>query len=111
MVTKKIETVELPQDIADMSTKDVLKELKGFWQHWQDIGKVFQGGVIEKILPNGGSGFIRTDDNESYYFNFKDAKCNKQLLVPGNRMKFVLMDRMDRKKNTVKKNAVDIRLA
>lgn len=108
---KKIETVELPQDIADMSTKDVLKELKGFWQHWQDIGKVFQEGVIEKILPNGGSGFIRTDDNESYYFNFKDAKCNKQLLVPGNRMKFVLMDRMDRKKNTVKKNAVDIRLA
>lgn len=106
---KKGKTLEFPHDIAGMSTKDVLKELKILWQQWQDAGKEFHEGTIERILPNGGSGFIRAENGESHYFNFRDAKCKQALLQPGSRVKFVLIDRMDKKKNQMKKNAIDIR--
>ena len=87
---------------------DVLKELKPLWWEWCNIGRVFASGRIEKILPNGSSGFIRGEDGRSFYFSFKDARCRRDKLQPEAEVRFALEERLDRKKNQWKENAVEI---
>ena len=74
----------------------------------RNIGRVFASGRIEKILPNGSSGFIRGEDGRSFYFSFKDARCRRDKLQPEAEVRFALEERLDRKKNQWKENAVEI---
>ena len=105
---KKDENWQLPEEIAALSKADVLKELKPWWWEWWNIGRVFASGRIEKILPNGSSGFIRGEDGRSFYFSFKDARCRRDKLQPEAEVRFALEERLDRKKNQWKENAVEI---
>ena len=70
--------------------------------------KVFLEGQVKKILPSGRSGFIDATDGKSYFFAFADVRIGRKHLTEGSSVRFTLAKRMDRKKNRLSDNAVEI---
>lgn len=98
----------ISEDISKMNIGAVLRELKEIWKTWKESNLVFLHGVVNKILANGNSGFIKDDKGNSYYFNGKDVVSGKKKLVVGAKVKYTLVDRLDKSKNVVKPSAVNI---
>ena len=61
----------------------------------------------EKLSYRCGD-LIQDEQGGQYYFNAKDYTHGKQKPIVDQRVRFTLVDKLDRKKNEVKKNAVDI---
>ena len=99
---------EIPEELAAMDKQTVLKELNSFWRKWKDKDKVYFTGTVRKLLGEGKSGFIESDDGKSYYFNARDFQRRNTVPQEGMRVRFTLTDRMDKSKGVVKPNATDI---
>ena len=99
---------QFTEEIASMNQEEVLRRLRPFWKEIRDKDKVFYTGTVERILPNGRSGFIRSDRGESYYFVARDLIQNRQMPSEGTKVRFTLADKLDRSKGVIKKNAVEI---
>lgn len=99
---------EIPEDIAALDKQETLRELRGFWRTQRDKDKVFLEGQVKKILPSGRSGFIDAADGKSYYFSFADVQSGRKHLTEGSSVHFTLAKRLDRKKNRLSDNAVEI---
>ena len=97
-----------PEDIVSMDKQTILNNLKKFWHQEKNRGLEFFEGTIIKILPNDKSGFIEDTLGNSYYFNIRDFVKKINSLTIGLRVRFTLAERMDKKKNEIKKNAVEI---
>lgn len=95
-------------DVSAMDKAEILKTLKPLWKEWRSAAKSYLTGVVIRVLPEGGSGFIQDEQGGQYYFNAKDYTHGKQKPIVDQRVRFTLVDKLDRKKNEVKKNAVDI---
>ena len=67
-----------------------------------------RSGYISKILPHGKSGFIRTDDGESYFFNKFQFKGDEDDFKEGVNVLFYLEEGYDKSKDEFKLNAVNI---
>lgn len=98
----------IPEDIAAMDKQATLRELRDFWRAQRDKDKIFLEGKVQKILPSGRSGFIHTADGKSYFFSFADVQAGRKHLTEGASVRFTLAKRMDRKKNRLSDNAVEI---
>lgn len=98
----------IPEDIAAMDKQATLRELRDFWRTQRDKDKVFLEGQVKKILPSGRSGFIDATDGKSYFFSFADVQSGRKHLTEGSSVRFTLAKRMDRKKNRLSDNAVEI---
>ena len=98
----------IPEDIAAMDKPATLRELREFWRAQRDKDKVFLEGQVKKILPSGRSGFIEAAEGKSYYFSFADVQSGRKHLAEGSSVRFTLAKRMDRKKNRLSDNAVEI---
>lgn len=94
-------------EIAGMDKPAVLNRLKPFWREMRDKDKVYLTGTVDRLLGEGASGFIAADDGGSYYFNAKDMRTHGGAEI-GRRVRFILVDRLDKSKGVVKKNAVEI---
>lgn len=101
---------EIADDIASMEKKATLQQLQDFWKKHRDKDKVYVDGVISKLLPSGRDGFVKDDAGKEYYFNFRDAACNRNKLTVETPVKFVLGERFDKKKNIWKMNAIEVNL-
>ncbi|MEE0482245.1 MAG: hypothetical protein UDD25_08395 [Mitsuokella jalaludinii] len=99
---------KIPEDIAAMDKPATLRELREFWRAQRDKDKVFLEGQVKKILPSGRSGFIEAAEGKSYYFSFADVQSGRKHLAEGLSVRFTLAKRMDRKKNRLSDNAVEI---
>lgn len=99
---------KIPEDIAAMDKPATLRELREFWRAQRDKDKVFLEGQVKKILPSGRNGFIDAADGKSYYFSFADVQSGRKHLAEGSSVRFTLAKRMDRKKNCLSDNAVEI---
>lgn len=99
---------KIPEDIAALDKQATLRELKDFWRTQRDKDKVFLEGQVKKILPSGRGGFIDAADGKSYYFSFADVQSGRKHLTEGSSVRFTLTKRMDRKKNRLSDNAVEI---
>ena len=95
-------------DVSAMDKAEILKTLKPLWKEWRSAAKSYLTGVVIRVLPEGGSGFIQDEQGGQYYFNAKDYTHGKQKPIVDQRVRFTLVDKLDRKKNEVKMNAVDI---
>lgn len=111
--------VEMPSNVsmegeyAEMDKGPVLKELGKFWMDQANKGKQFKTGTVKKILANGFAGFVTEDSSGSdYYFSMNEFVNRRQRddVYEGARIRFVLEERMDRKKGEMKLNAVEISL-
>lgn len=94
--------------IAAMDKQTVLKQLNPIWREWRDKDKVFLIGTIDRLLAEGKSGFIAADNGSSYYFNARDLHSRSREPRVGMKVRFTLMDKLDRSKGVVKPNAVEI---
>ena len=69
----------------------------------------FYEGTIDKLLSNGKSGFVKDQNGKSYYFNVRDFdKRDARSVVEGLKVRFALTERLDKKKNEMKLNAISI---
>lgn len=98
----------ISEEIAAMDKQTILKRLVPVWREWRDKDKVFQTGTIDRLLAEGKSGFIVADDGNSYYFNARDLQGKNRTPQRGMKVKFTLIDKLDKSKGVVKKNAVEI---
>lgn len=101
---------EISDEIASINKKETLQRLQIFWKKHRDKDKVYVDGIISKLLPSGKDGFVKDDKEKEYYFNFRAAACNHNKLIVGTPVKFVLGERLDKKKNVWKMNAIEIKL-
>lgn len=97
-----------PENVASLDKKGVIRELVRFWNEEINRGVEFHEGVIDKILPGERSGFIQDNDGSSYYFSIRDFVKRIDSITEGAKVKYQLEDRLDKKKNIVKPNAVKI---
>ena len=102
------EDFSYPEDVWSLDKKDVIRELLPFWRQEKERGIEFYEGTIDRILPNGKSGFIRGDNGSSYYFNVRDFTKRVNELQEGARVRYTLEERLDKSKNVMKPNAVQI---
>ncbi len=86
----------------------ILTRLEPIWHEWCTKDKVFLTGTIDNLLAEGKSGFIISEDGKSYYFNARDLQDRKCIPEIGMRVQFTLVDKLDKSKGIVKKNAVEI---
>jgi len=96
------------EEIAAMDTQTVLRRLNPVWREWRDKDKEFLTGAVVRLLPEGKSGFIRADNGSEYYFSARDLHGRHREPQVGMRVRFSLMDRIDKRKGIIKPNAVDI---
>lgn len=101
---------EISEKIAALSKKDTLRRLKTFWEECSDIGLVYIKGKIDKMLHSGRDGFIKSEEGQSYYFNFHDTLCRRDALTVGISVRFTLEKRMNHRRNRLEENAVNIKL-
>lgn len=106
----KCEKWTISEEIRNMEKQEILCRLTKFWQEYRDLGKKFIRGAIERILPNGKSGFVADEKGSTYYFQFRNAYCQSKYLTKGTEILFLLEDRLDRCKNQIKKTAVELKL-
>lgn len=104
------EDFSYPENIQPLDKKAVLIELYSFWEREKERGIEYFEGIIDKVLPEGKSGFIRDENGNSYYFNVKDFVIKAKDLNNhvGNRVRYTIEERLDKKKMVMKPNAVQI---
>ena len=99
---------QIAEDIKTLDKKSTLKELRQFWQEQRDKDKVFQEGTVKTVFSSGRSGFITSEKGMDYFFSLADVKSGRQQLKEGSSVRFTLTKRLDRKKNRISDNAVEI---
>ena len=99
---------QFTDEIAAMDKQAVLKRLLPVWQEWRDKDKVFLTGTVDRLLAEGRSGFIAADNGQSYYFNARDIRGRQHEPYAGMKVRFTLVDKLDKSKGVVKPNAVEI---
>lgn len=97
-----------PGTVTSLDKKAVIRELEEFWNEEKNKGVEFHEGVISRILSNGNSGFIHDNNGNNYYFSVRDFVKKVHDVREGDKVRYTLVDRLDRKKNEVKPNAVEI---
>lgn len=86
------------------------KELKGFWNELKFKNQQPNSGFISRIFPHGKSGFIKSDDGQSYFFNKFQFKGDSDNFKEGARVSFYLEEGYDKSKDEFKLNAVNIHI-
>ena len=100
---------QFPDSVLNMDKKTVVYQLNDFWRKEKEKDVEFYEGTIDKLLSNGKSGFVKDQNGKSYYFNVRDFdKRDARSVVEGLKVRFALTERLDKKKNEMKLNAISI---
>lgn len=92
------------------SSKELLAELKNYWNSLKFSDKPKVTGVIKKLLPNGKAGFIQGNKGKSYYFKIKSFRGHRDDLEEGIPVSFYVEKGFDHKKGKESEEAVRIEL-
>ena len=98
----------IPTGISALNKQETLQKLKRFWTECRDKNVTWHTGSVTRVLAEGRSGFITDENGKSYYFNSRDLKGNRGIAEEGLKVRFTLVDRLDRSKGVIKPNAVQI---
>lgn len=98
---------KVEEEIAEMSTRDLLHHLKKFWLEQRDAGIEFLNGRVKRMLPSGKDGFITSEDGKDYYFNVRDIEEHRKISENDN-VRFVIDEKYDKKHGKMKLCAVKI---
>jgi len=88
------------------SAREAYNNLKPFWNNLASTSKTICNGTIEKILEGKQSGFVKTSDGNSYYFNMRNVNQDGKKIIIGASVNFELENGFDKKKNITTQNAV-----
>lgn len=92
-----------------INLKYLEKELKKIWENIKFANQKEFFGTIKSMLPNSKSGFIETDDKQTYFFHIKNFKAKPEWAKVGQPVNFFLEEGFDKKKNKKTMNAVNIK--
>lgn len=111
-ITPALETKikELGGDISNPpQARQQFNKCKNIWSSLKFGDQKETNGKIDKMLPNGKSGFVKADtDGQSYFFGIHNFKGKKDLVKVGQEVKFFIEDSFDKAKNKPSKIAVNI---
>lgn len=93
-------------DLVPADDKEV-DALRRWWKAAEESRRL--EGRITKVLPNGGSGFLATDDGTQYYFAMPRRE-NQSAPPVGARVSFVLTDGFDNKRKIATKQATRLKV-
>jgi tetratricopeptide (TPR) repeat protein len=97
------DTTTLPQ------SRQQFNKCKNIWSSLKFGDQKELKGKIDKMLPNGKSGFVKSDiDGQSYFFGTQQFKGKRELIKQGQEVKFFLEDSFDKSKNKPSKIAINI---
>ena len=100
---------QYPNDILHMDKRTVISQLNDFWKKEKEKDVAFYEGIIDKLFPNGKSGFVKSKNGKCFYFNIRDFdKRDSRKIEEGIKVRFALTERLDKKKNEMKLNAVSL---
>lgn len=85
--------------------------LRSFWIELLRAAEETYAGKILSMMPHGKSGFICGDDNLNYFFKKSSVISGYNKLQIGKKVLFRIIDSIDKKKQVVSKEAVDITIA
>ena len=94
-------------DLENKDFKALFKEYENMWISLKFFGQERQYGVIDKVLKEGKSGFIKAN-GKSYYFNTNEFMDDKSYIYEGTEVSFYLEDAYNKSKDEMVKNAVNI---
>lgn len=94
--------IEEPDEIK------LMQYLDNFWREYKLRGEEKYIGTIDKILPNGKSGFIKDKNGNSYYFKRNSLRSRKEELKEGLSVTFYIKEGYDKVKKIVSNEAVEI---
>ena len=97
-------------DIENKNYNAIEKELIPFWKSLKYKNQELKYGTITTIFEHGKSGFITSEDNESYYFNIYDIVGDKSYLREYAGVSFYSEKSFDKSKNKESLKAVNINL-
>lgn len=112
-ITDELSTLITKYEIdkeESQNSNDLLKELYKNWEKVREADVKYYYGVISKILTNGFSGFIKSEDGDNVFFRVKAFIGNKKDCIPGKRVKYSLEKSFDNVKNKESYQAVNIKL-
>lgn len=92
----------------EIEYKNLIKDLSKFWREAKLKGEKIYKGIIDKILPNNKAGFIKGEDNNSYYFRMISIINGRKNLNIGGNVSFYTKESYDKSKNRVSQEAVEI---
>ena len=101
----------IPGEIVSLDKQETLRRLKKFWIYWRDKNQTWLFGTVTKLLAEGKSGFITDGQGKGYYFNSRDFENGRKHPEEGMKVRFSIVDKLDKSKGVVKPNAVNITLA
>jgi len=89
--------------------RELHRQMKQLWENLKFGGQDQLKGMIKSLLPTGKAGFIEDDKRKSYFFQTKDFKGKRELIIQGQKVTFFLQDGFDTKKNRPTVNAINIK--
>ena len=105
-LTERIEESGL--DLENKNYKAIEKELKPFWVSLKYKNQERKYGTVTKIFEHGKSGFISSENNESYYFSVRDIVKGRKYLREYASVTFYTEKSFDKSKNKASTVAVNI---
>lgn len=91
--------------------KELVRELRPFWESLKFEGQERQSGTVANLLPHGKAGFIRAESGSSYYFQLRNVVGKRANVQPDQHVTFYVEESFDPVKQRKSEVAVDIRLA
>jgi hypothetical protein len=101
-------TWDVKEPIGDV--QGLLKQLEPLWRTWSGELNPRQTGMIQKILPHGRAGFIRSEGNQQFYFNTRDWQDRRSKPTEGIRVTFLTRTGFDPKRQLPSTVACDVRV-
>jgi tetratricopeptide (TPR) repeat protein len=98
-------------DVTFAEPDERLSELKMLWAEWDQRDNPRYAGQIERLLPNGRSGFLRGSNQERFYFELREWRDRNRKPAPGARVTFKTQPSFDKKHQRASVIARDIKLA
>jgi|GEM_PF-1701567 len=100
---------KLENSITAKPIIEIQEDLANLWKELLFESPENQHGAVLRILPNGHSGFVKSDLGGSYYFQMSEYLGNRRAIREGLRVKFILEEGYDFKKDQDVKVATFIR--
>ena len=89
---------------------DLVDEMQPLWRLWTEELTPRKTGVIQRILPHGAAGFIRSNDgDQDFYFDTRNWKGRTSKPSVGTHVTFVTRPSFDRKRQRQTTVACEVR--
>jgi hypothetical protein len=88
---------------------DLERDLMSGWRREHERGCPQAGGVVERLLPNGRAGFIRTEAGERVYFRVRSFNGARNLVAAGTKVSFRMKSSFDAVRQRPSVEAIAVR--